>query len=291
MSFPSYPVTAIRRSATYAAAIRVHWIEYVMEALEMAALMVGICVAAALTYSSESPVHHLSLTRAEQSLLMGTIVALATFLIIRSPYGRRTGAHLNPALTLAYLWLGRIHRWDAVNYVVSQFAGALAGVFVAYHVLGHHLSAPPVLYVVTLPGDYGRFVAFVAESLLSALLMGVVLYTTNHRRLTRFSPFFVALITVSSYVLSTSVSGFSVNPARSFSSAFFAWIWHGIWIYFAAPCLGMLTAAAIYVRFMGSDGVYCAKVFHDLESPCPFPCRFHELMANAERPHLSHEVT
>jgi len=253
-----------------------------MEAVELAVLMLCICLAAALTYSITSPLHHLSLTRAEQSLLMGTLVALATFLIIRSPYGRRTGAHLNPAITVAYLWLGRIHRWDAVNYLGAQFAGALVGVFAAYHMLGHHLSAPPVLYVVTLPGDYGRVVAFVAEFLLAGVVMGVVLFTTNHRRLTRFSPLFVALITVFYYVLCSSISGFSVNPARSFSSAFFAWIWQGIWIYFAAPCLGMLAAAAIYIRSMGPSRVYCAKVFHDLTSPCPFPCRFEKLMENAE---------
>jgi aquaporin Z len=108
--------------------------------------------------------------------------------------------------------------------------------------------------------------------------MGVVLFATNHRHLARFSPLLVALLTVFYYGLCSSISGFSVNPARSFSSAFFAWIWQGLWIYFAAPCLGMVTAAAIYVRAIGPSGVYCAKVFHDLQSPCPFRCRFEELM-------------
>jgi aquaporin Z len=165
---------------------------------------------------------------------------------------------------------------------VAQFTGGLVGVFLADKMLGHRLSAPPVRYVVTLPGHYGRAIAFVAEFVLSGVMMGVVLFATNHRRLTRFSPFFVALLTVFYYGLCWAVSGFSVNPARSFSSAFFASIWQGIWIYLAAPCLGMLAAAAIYVRSMGPGHVYCAKVFHDLESPCPFPCRFKELFTNSE---------
>ena len=248
-----------------------------MEAVELAVLMISICVTGALVYSRASPLRRFSLSMSESALLMGVIVAITTFLIIRSPYGRRTGAHLNPAITVAYLWLGRIHRWDALNYLVAQFAGALAGVLLAYEMLGSRLSAPPVQYVVTLPGMYGRGVAFVAEFLLAALVMVVVLFATNHRRLAQFSPYLVALITVFGYVLGASISGFSVNPARSFSSALFARIWEGVWIYFAAPCLGMLTAAVIYVRSMGPTKVYCAKVFHDLETPCPFPCRFEEL--------------
>jgi aquaporin Z len=209
---------------------------------------------------------------------MGGIVAASTYLIIRSPFGRRSGAHLNPAITLAYLWLDRIHRWDALSYVVAQFLGGLSGVFLAYQMLGHHLSAPPVHYVVTVPGGYGRAVAFLAEFLLSASIMGIILFATNHRQLARFSPLLIATATVFYYVLCASISGFSVNPARSFSSAFLASIWQGIWIYLTAPSLGMFAAAVIYLRTMGPTSVYCAKLFHDQSSICPFPCHFEELM-------------
>ena len=248
-----------------------------MEAAELATLMLCICLSGALLYSASSPLLRLSFSPAVKAALMGVSVAVATFLIIRSPFGRRTGAHLNPAITLAYFWLGRIHRWDALAYVTAQFTGGIAGVFLAYRLLGHHLSAAPVHYVVTLPGKYGNATAFVAEFVLSAVLMGIVLFASNHRRLAPFNPIFVSLITVLYFILGSSISGFSVNPARSFSSAFFAWIWQGIWIYFAAPSLGMIAAAAVYVRSMGSSRVYCAKVFHDLHTPCPFPCRFHQL--------------
>ena len=272
----TYLITALPRSASYAQAVRTHWREYLMEAAELGCLMICICFAGALAYSEGSPLQSLSLTA--KSFLMGTIVAASTFLIIRSPLGRRSGAHLNPAITLAYLWLDRIHRWDALSYVVAQFLGGLAGVLLAYQMLGHHLSGPPVHYVVTVPGEYGNVVAFLAEFLLSALIMGIILFATNHRKLTRFSALLIALITIIYYVLCPSISGFSVNPARSFSSAFFAWIWQGIWIYFAAPSLGMLAAAVIYRRSMGPRSVYCAKLFHDLSSICPFPCHFEELM-------------
>jgi len=252
-----------------------------MEAAELAMLMFSICLSGALLYSRDSPLRHLSILPAAKALLMGLAVASATCLIIRSPFGRRSGAHLNPAITVAFLWLGRIRPWDGLSYIAAQFAGGIAGVFIADRLLGRLLSAEPVHYVVTLPGKYGADLAFLAEFLLAALLMSVVLFATNRRSLVRFSPLLVAIVTVFHYVLCSSISGFSVNPARTFSSAFFAWIWHGIWIYFAAPCFGMLVAAAIYVRIMGPGCVYCAKIFHDLESPCPFICRFEQLMAGA----------
>ena len=203
-----------------------------MEAAELATLMFCICGAGTLFYGRNSPLANVGLSWTTRSTLMGVVVASATFLIIRSPFGRRSGAHFNPALTVAYLSLRRIHRWDALSYVVAQFTGGIVGVFLAHQLFGTNLSDFPVRYVVTIPGRNGTIVAFVAELLTSFVLMEVVLVATNHPRLAKFSPFFVASVTVFYYVFSTSISGYSVNPARSFSSALFAHIWQGIWVYF-----------------------------------------------------------
>ena len=256
-----------------------------MEGAEIGSLMLCICAAGVLLYSRASPVHSLGLSREASAALMGTAVAFATYFIIRSPFGRRSGAHLNPAVTLSFLWLGRIPRWDATGYMASQFIGGVAGVLVARLMFGTRLSETAVQYLVTEPGVYGERIAFLAELLLSGLLMAIVLFATNHRFLARFSPLFVALLTIIYYVACPSISGFSVNPARSFASALFAWIWQGIWIYFAAPCLGMLLAAGIYVGVMGRERVYCAKVFHDLRSVCPFPCGFDRLASGSSAAH------
>jgi aquaporin Z len=272
-------VTELLSSATLVDAYKTHWREYLMEATELAVLMFCICLFGALIYNRASPLHLFALSRTVKGFLMGVAIATSTFAIIRSPFGRRSGAHFNPAISLAYFYLGRMHRWDTLYYVACQFTGGVAGVFVAQHLLGQRLSAPPVSFVVTTPGEYGTFIAFIAEFVLSGLLMGVVLFTTNHRRLARFSPVVVALVTVFYYGLCYSISGYSVNPARSFSSALFARIWHGIWVYFAAPVLGMLTAASLYVR--GEGRIYCAKVFHDLESVCPFACNIDRLYVKA----------
>jgi aquaporin Z len=144
MSSRSYLITALPRSASYPEAVRTHWREYLMETAEVGLLLMCICFAGALVYSEGSPLRHLSLPLTAKSFLMGGIVAASTYLIIRSRFGRRSGAHLNPAITLAYLWLDRIHRWDAVSYVIAQFVGGLVGVSLAYGMLGKHLAAPPV---------------------------------------------------------------------------------------------------------------------------------------------------
>jgi aquaporin Z len=78
-----------------------------MEAAEVGLLMMSICFAGALVYAEGSPLRHFSLTLNAKSFLMGGMVAASTYLIIRSRFGRRSGAHLNPAITLAYLWLGK----------------------------------------------------------------------------------------------------------------------------------------------------------------------------------------
>jgi aquaporin Z len=269
-----YPVTTLAQSASVTEAATLHWKEYVMESTELGALMLSTCVWGTLTYSDESPLSSLGLSAVSSSILMGTAVAVTTYMIIRSPFGRRSGAHMNPSVTLTFLSLGRVHRWDALWYTVAHFVGAFAGVLAARQILGRSLSAPSVQYMVTEPGKHGNGITFAGEFLLSGVLMATILYSSNHRRLARFTPTLVAVLTILFFVLSPSRSGFSVNPARTFSSAVFAGTWEGLWIYFAAPSLGMLLAAAVYIKTVGLNRVYCAKVFHDTRSVCPFRCQF-----------------
>lgn len=248
-----------------------------MEGAELAILMLCICGASSLLYGRSSPLVGWRLSDVTKSILMGMSVATATFTIIRSPLGRRSGAHFNPAMTVAYFSIRRIHHWDAVAYILAQFSGGIAGVFLAHRIFGTNLSDFPVRYAVTLPGSYGELSAFIAESLMAFIAMEVILVVTNRRNLAKYSPIFVALMTVFYFAFATSISGYSVNPARSFSSAVFARVWQGIWIYFIAPTFGMVTAAVVYRKAVGPERIYCAKVFHDLRSKCPFECRIREL--------------
>jgi aquaporin Z len=277
-----YQITALSPTASFVDALRRHWREYLMEATELAIFMVCVCAAGTFLYERNSPLNRLRVSEVTKSVLMGVAISGATYVIIRSPFGRRSGAHFNPALTFAYFGLGRVHRWDALGYIVAQFSGSVIGVFISHVWLGTSLADLPVLYVVTLPGRYGYLFAFLTEFAMSFIAMEVVLVVSNHRRLAQYSPFFVAFVTVFYFAFCTSISGYSVNPARSFSSALFAQMWQGIWLYFTAPSLGMLTAAAFYRRLMGNERIYCVKVFHDLRSVCPFDCHFERLLRGSQ---------
>jgi aquaporin Z len=282
MSSELYRITALASTASFVDAIRTHWREYLMEAIELAAFMFCVCAAGTLLYERNSPLNIVGVSQVTRSILMGVAISGAAFVIIRSPFGRRSGAHFNPALTFAYFGLGRIHRWDALMYIAAQFIGGPTGVLVAHELFGASLANLPVLYVITLPGRYGYLFAFATEFMLSFMVMEVILIVSNHRRLARYSPVFVSFVTIFYFAFCTSISGYSVNPARSFSSALFARIWDGIWIYFLAPGSGMLAASALYKRVMGGERIYCAKVFHDLKSACPFDCHFEQLQSGSQ---------
>src|SRR5439155_1638810 len=82
--------------------------------------------------------------------------------LIYSPWGRRSGAHFNPATTLTFWRLGKVGSADAAFYALAQAAGGLAGVLVAAGLLGESVAHPSVQYVTTIPGPAGASVAFVA---------------------------------------------------------------------------------------------------------------------------------
>jgi aquaporin Z len=71
------------------------------------------------------------------------------------------------------------------------------------------------------------------------------------------------------------LSGMSMNPARTFSSALSAHLWTDYWLYLIAPLSGMLLAAECYVRIHGIHRVLCAKLHHHNNTRCIFHCHYH----------------
>jgi aquaporin Z len=255
------------------AALRAHWLEYLMEGTELGLFMVSACVFTVLLFHPDASVPRLLPDPDVRRLLIGLAMALTAVAIIYSPFGRRSGAHFNPSLTLTYLRLARVAPADAFFYVVAQFVGAVAGVAIAAGVLGVRLAHAAVNYAATLPGPRGPAVAFLAELAISFILMTVVLVVSSRPRLARFTGLFAATLVATYITLEAPLSGMSMNPARSFGSAFFAGAWNVLWIYFLAPPLGMLLAAEAYVRLRGVRAVACAKLLHADAAPCIF-CDF-----------------
>jgi len=124
---------------------------------------------------------------------------------------------------------------------------------------------------------YGSGVAFIAEVAISFALMLTVLFASNHAVLSRYTPYFVGALYAIFITLETPLSGMSMNPARTFGSAFRGRYWHALWVYFAAPTLGMLVAAELFLWVRGGIGSYCTKLYHADDKRCIFPHGTHQV--------------
>jgi aquaporin Z len=255
------------------AALKEHWPEYLMEAAGLGIFMISACVAEALLEYPVSPVRQTIPDPIVRTMLRGLARGLTAVGIIYSPWGKQWGAHFNPAITLTFCWLGKVRGWDACFYSAAQFLGGLAGVLLTAALLGQWLADPAVNYAVTVPGPAGEGIAFFAEFLMSFLLMLVALIASNTRRAARFTGLFAGALIAIYMVVERPYSGMSMNPARTLASAVPAMIWSGLWLYFAAPLLGMALAGEVYVQSFGR--VYCAKHHHDNDKRCIFHHAYH----------------
>ena len=234
--------------------------------------MISAATFAAILYHPSSPVFiaiHGELLRRG---LMGLAMGLTAVSIIYSRWGQRSGAHMNPAVTLTFYRLGKVARLDAIGYVAAQFSGAVVGMAIATLVLGGIVSHPSVNYVATLPSA-GDAIAFIAEGAISFVLMLTVLTVSNRPKLARFTGICAGLLVWTYITFEAPLSGMSMNPARTLGSALAARDFPGLWIYFTAPPLGMLTAAELFTRRYGLGRIACAKLHHPAIGPCIFGCR------------------
>ena len=226
------------------AAFAAHWPLYCYEAAELATFMVAACLVAAVMFETLA-----GLNPWLERLGMGAAMGGTAVGIILSPWGRASGAHFNPAISLTFYRLGKIGFYDLVFYVLFQFGGGAGGVGLSLLLAGRaRMADPRVNYVVTVPGVGGVAAAFAAEFGMAALLVAVVLVTSNEPRLARSTPYLMGLLITSYVLLLAPVSGFSINPARTVGSAVWAGVWTALWVYFVAPVAGMMGAAEVYVR-------------------------------------------
>ncbi len=231
-----------------------NWQLYAIEAWCLGTFMVSACAFSVLLFHPASPVTALSWTL--RNTLMGAAMGATAVGIIRSPWGRRSGAHFNPAVTLALLRVGRIDSVNAVFYVLAHFVGGFTGVALSWLMFGDLLADGSVNFVATVPGTTGTGAALVAEAIISFVMMSTILFASDHRRLSRITPYLAGCLLAAFITFESPISGTSLNPARSVASAVFAG-WTSIWIYFLAPTAAMLAAAEVFVRLRGRELSSC----------------------------------
>src|ERR1051326_7890615 len=269
-------------------ALKNHWPEYVMEAAGLGIFMVSASVFTILLYHPGSPALQAVPEAFPRRVLMGMAMGLTAIGIIYSPWGKQSGAHLNPAVTLTFFRLGKVAPWDAVFYIIAQFVGGVAGVALVAALAGHLLAHPSVNYVATLPGTGGPGAAFLGEVAISFVLMWVVLIVSNTRMFARCTGLLAGACVALFITFEAPISGMSMNPARTFGSAVLPQLWDSLWIYFLAPPLGMFAAAAAYLRLKHAVG--CAKLHHQNKLRCIF-CEYHDARQKEIHLHRPAEVS
>jgi len=250
--------------------LRQHWPEYLIEAFCLGMFMISAGGFTALLEYPNSPVH-LAIPNAFLRLaLNGLAMGLTAVALIYSPWGARSGAHMNPAVTWTFFRLGKVKGWDAIFYPLFQTLGGVAAVLLVKLLLGRVFTESPVNYVVTVPGKNGVTTAFIAEAIISCGMMLMVLFMTNAPKLARFTGLFGGSLVFLYITFEAPLSGMSINPARTIASAWPSGIWTAGWIYFVAPIGGMLLAVELYHALRRGGRVACAKWNHDPRQRCIF---------------------
>ena len=176
--------------------------------------------------------------------------------------GHVSGGHFNPAVTLG-LAVARRFRWsDVVPYVVTQVVAAAVAATVLFVIAdgapGFDAQKSGFAsngYGDHSPGGYSLLAVLVAEIVLTALFLYVILGATDTRAPKGFAPIAIGLALTLIHLVSIPVSNTSVNPARSTGPALFAGAdaLGQLWVFWAAPLVGALIAGATYALLFGKD--------------------------------------
>lgn len=228
------------------ASFRKNWIHYLQEALGLAIFMISACFFGALLEGKNALLHMAIHNNFLRTAIMGLMMGATALLIFYSPLTSPSGSHINPAVTLAFLHLGKICHWDAVFYILFQFAGGTAAVYLMQWLIGPSLTDAPVHSVVTIPGKYGIGPAILVEFSIAFITMTIVLFTSAHSTLKNYTRLMAGYLVCLYVMLAGPVSGFGMNPARSFAAAVPAHIYTAFWIYILVPVAGMLCASLVF---------------------------------------------
>ncbi|AFY34069.1 MIP/aquaporin family protein [Calothrix sp. PCC 7507] len=254
--------------------LKKHLPEYLMEAAELGLFMIAAGLFTCAFEYPGSPIHQAIPNGDVRRFLIGVFMGLTAISLIYSPWGKQSGAHMNPAVTLTFYRLGKVKRQDAIFYILFQCLGGLLGVYLVALFLGQVFTKAPVNYIVTTPGTLGLVAALLGELAIAFVMMMTVLLASNNQKLNRFTGLFAGFLVMLYVFFEAPLSGFSMNPARSLASAFPAQIWTAFWLYLIVPPTGMFLASAVYQYLFGDRAVKCAKLHHDNHKRCIFRCNY-----------------
>ncbi len=200
--------------------------------------------------------------------LLGVSLAFGlTVLTMAYTVGHISGGHFNPAVSIGLVAGGRFDAKDLVPYIVAQVLGGIAAGGVLFIIAsgkpGFDLAAGFASngYAEHSPGGYSLLAGFVAEVVMTAMFLVIIMGATSPKAPAGFAPLAIGLGLTLIHLVSIPVTNTSVNPARSTGTAVFVggWAIQQLWLFWIAPIVGAVAGAAAY-RFIGEPNVEVQRV-------------------------------
>ncbi|MEZ5924787.1 MAG: aquaporin Z [Hyphomicrobiaceae bacterium] len=193
-----------------------------------------------------------------------TGVALAfglTVLTMAYAVGPISGGHFNPAVSIGLAMGGRFAWGDVISYIIAQLVGAIAAAAVLYLIISGKADFTTIGgfasngYGELSPGKFSMMSALVAEVVLTAAFLIVILGATDTRAPAGFAPIAIGLALTLIHLISIPITNTSVNPARSTSQAIFAGggAVGQLWLFWVAPIAGAILGAVLYRALLADD--------------------------------------
>lgn len=229
------------------ASFKKNWLHYLQEALGLAIFMISACFFSGML-ESKNALWHLSIPNDFlRIIIMGILMGATALFIFYSPFTAPSGSQINPAVTITFLRLGKMEKWDTFFYIIFQLIGGLLAVYAMVWLMGKTLTESPVNYAVTVPGKYGITLAAITEFIIAFIIMTMILFTSANESLKKYTRIFSGICVCVYVIVAGPISGFGMNPARSLASAIPAHIYTAFWIYMFIPFAGMLSAAEVFL--------------------------------------------
>ena len=184
-----------------------------------------------------------------------------TVLTMAYAVGGISGGHFNPAVSVGLATAGRFSWSELPGYIIAQVLGGVAGALVLYLIASGKADFSTAGgfasngYGEHSPGGYSMGAALIAEVVLTAMFLIVILGATGKKAPPGFAPIAIGLALTLIHLISIPVTNTSVNPARSTGVALFAggWAIQQLWLFWLAPIVGAIIGAVIHKSLLSDD--------------------------------------
>lgn len=255
-----------------------HWKEWAAEFVGTAILFFALVTAKFLAVWAGPPFSELM----GRIIIIGTAAGLAVFLIAIGPLGRRSGAHLNPAVTFGLFIQRTVSLGDLVAYCLAQCAGGVIGVL-AGRLWGPLVAQATVNWAVIAPAPWmAQAAAAGIEAVVVLIQLAIVFSMLRSDRWNRWTAVFVGASLTALIITLAPVTGAGLNPIRGLAPDIAANNYPAIWIYLAGPVAGAAVAAAVVVASACGKSPLTGKLFHDPTIPCYMRCELDHAKSPSE---------